>query len=93
MIYILISIIVVLYFGSGFWVLSTMMDNSWEDKEWRFAAGVGFFLLVVTVWFVIQVSSNQAPCAQYETRLMYNASTKTMMPAQFCVQEGTWVDN
>ena len=34
----------------------------------------------------------KGPCHQYETRLMYNAATKTMMPSRVCVLRGEWVE-
>ena len=31
------------------------------------------------------------PCVAYESRLTYNAATKTMMPMRVCVERGEWV--
>lgn len=30
------------------------------------------------------------PCVAYESRLTYNAATKTMMPMRVCVERGEW---
>ena len=54
---------------------------------------------VVLVIVVLGVAINSAikedekgSCHQYETRLMYNAATKTMMPSRVCVLRGEWVE-
>ena len=91
MIYFLIALGVVAFFGVAGWAMWTMMNNSWKDGIWRVAAGVEFALLVLLIWLISYGTNNSPPCAKYETQMMYNAATKTMMPAQFCVQEGTWV--
>lgn len=60
----------------------------------RFIIGVITFIwVVVPLGLLLEsaASAEQKPCAQYETRMMYNAATKTMMPAQFCVMQGEWV--
>jgi putative ABC transport system permease protein len=31
------------------------------------------------------------PCVTYESRLTYNAATKTMMPMRVCVERGEWI--
>lgn len=36
--------------------------------------------------------SKRGPCIEWQTQMMYNAATKTMMPAKFCVQRGEWED-
>lgn len=33
----------------------------------------------------------KGPCVKHETVLMYNAATKTNMPAKICVERGEWV--
>ena len=52
-----------------------------------------FIWLLFTVGFAINLDKNSPPCLKYETQFMYNAATKTMMPAQFCSVEGEWVNN
>ena len=57
----------------------------------RFVGGALLFTaLVFTIWGIDQVTENSPPCLQYKTQLMYNAATKTMLPAQFCVNQGVW---
>ena len=47
-------------------------------------------ILILGFGFVISQSSSEGPCLSYETRLIYNAETKTMMPARFCTNRGEW---
>lgn len=86
----MIGIIVVgvffLWAFSLFWMLVKAVDN--ESWYW----GACFFVaLVVPLGLALDFASDEGPCAQYETRMMYNAATKTMMPAEFCVMRGEWV--
>ena len=57
------------------------------------AAAIG--LVTVMLGVVINVSikkGEKGPCHQYETKLMYNVATKTMMPSRVCVLRGEWVE-
>lgn len=60
-------------------------------------AGVTLVALVIPVLGVIINASikesEKGPCHQYETRMMYNAATKTMMPSRVCVLRGEWVED
>ena len=38
-------------------------------------------------------SEAKGPCHKYETKMMYNVATKTMMPSRVCVLRGEWVDD
>ena len=70
------------------WLIAKAMDGSMQ-------ATVGVILLT-TVIFGVMLSisfkeSEKGPCHQYETQMMYNSSTKTMMPSRVCVLRGEWV--
>ena len=43
-------------------------------------------------WFVNGAIEyeREHPCVTYESRLTYNAATKTMMPMRVCVERGEW---
>ena len=41
-------------------------------------------------WAVDQEARN--PCVEYESRMTYNAATKTMMPMRVCIERGEWVE-
>jgi hypothetical protein len=51
----------------------------------------------VAVWmlaFALNAAAKyeqENPCVTYESRLTYNAATKTMMPMRVCVERGEWV--
>lgn len=71
----------------GFWLGITALDH---PKVW---AGVLAYLSLtigVPVGMVLEVG--KSPCHKYETQLMYNAATKTMMPSRVCVLRGEWVE-
>ena len=52
------------------------------------------FMIVSLTYFMYSVSkfNTQRPCVEYETRMMYNAATKTMMPARVCIERGEWIN-
>lgn len=37
-------------------------------------------------------AGNENPCLEYETTMMYNAATKTIMPIRSCKKRGEWVE-
>lgn len=51
---------------------------------------------VVAVWMLAFALNamveyeQENPCVEYESRLTYNAATKTMMPMRVCVERGEW---
>lgn len=51
------------------------------------------FLTVSIAWFIKSASDLEKarPCAEYETRMMWSAATKTMMPARVCVERAEWI--
>jgi len=52
-------------------------------------------LSTVILGVVLNVSfkeDEKGPCHQYETQMMYNAATKTMMPSRVCVLRGEWME-
>ena len=70
------------------WLLAKAMDGSME-------AMLGAIILTTFILGgVLHISSKESekgPCHQYETQMMYNAATKTMMPSRVCVLRGEWV--
>lgn len=46
----------------------------------------------VSITAVDKKENEKGPCHQYETQMMYNAATKTMMPSRVCVLRGEWVE-
>lgn len=75
--------------GTLMWLAVKAVDGS------GLAAAAAIGLVTVVLGVVINASlkeSEKGPCHQYETRLMYNVATKTMMPSRVCVQRGEWVE-
>lgn len=60
----------------------------------RVAIAAVCFIIFIIIGLVINSAINaevKGPCHKYETQLMYNAATKTMMPSRVCVLRGEWV--
>lgn len=70
------------------WLMAKIMVGSVQ-------AMVGAIILsIVILGVLINISlkeNEKGPCHQYETQMMYNAATKTMMPSRVCVLRGEWV--
>lgn len=70
------------------WLLVKTMDGNVQ-------AMVGVIILITLILGVtlnIALKENEkGPCHKYETQMMYNPSTKTMMPSRVCVLRGEWV--
>ena len=84
----LITLIVVVgYFVVFFFLLmQSLYDNKIAMVGFVFWCGLGVFFLL----YAGMEESKQGPCVEWQTQIMYNAATKTMMPAKFCVQRGEW---
>ena len=74
--------------GSGF---IRFLDHGATDlKAWVLGA-VGVSMLAWGIsWAVDQEARH--PCVEYESRMTYNAATKTMMPMRVCIERGEWVE-
>ena len=70
------------------WLIAKTMDGSIQ-------AMLGAIVLTtVILGVVLHISfkeSEKGPCHKYETQMMYNAATKTVMPYRVCVLRGEWV--
>ena len=83
----LITLIVVGYFVVFFFLLTqSLYDNKIAMVGFVFGCGLGVFFLLYSG----MEESKRGPCVEWQTQIMYNAATKTMMPAKFCVQRGEW---
>lgn len=90
--YILFGVGFIVYGGAIWFTMTTLFDSSMFEKTWWIGIVMLAAIIAFSAWFLDEVTKNSPPCAQYETQMMYNAATKTMMPAQFCAKEGTWVN-
>jgi len=70
--------------------LVTLLDRG-VTLEFAFSV---FALAGILAWFISSYADyeKQYPCTLYETRMHYNAATKTPMPMRVCVERGEWVD-
>ena len=70
------------------WLIAKTMDGSIQ-------AMVGAITLTTIILGVVLHASfkesEKGPCHKYETQMMYNAATKTVMPYRVCVLRGEWV--
>ena len=48
-------------------------------------------LILGVVLHIAFKADEKGPCHKYETQMMYNSATKTMMPSRVCVLRGEWV--
>ena len=77
----LISAFVVSVLIVGVWLGARAMDGDRLS-----AVGVIFMIFIIfglMFTFVTKIG-NEGPCHEYETRMMYNTATKTMMPSRVC---------
>lgn len=84
-----IAALIVAAFGLLVWLIDKASDGSKE-------AATGAIILIVVILGVVLNASikedEKGPCHLYETQMMYNAATKTMMPSRVCVLRGEWVE-
>ena len=70
------------------WLIAKTIDGSIQ-------AMLGAIVLTtVILGVVLHISfkeSEKGPCHKYETQMMYNPATKTVMPYRVCVLRGEWV--
>lgn len=70
------------------WLLVKTVDGNVQAR-------VGVILLITLIIGVtlnIALKENEkGPCHKYETQMMYNSATKTMMLSRVCVLRGEWV--
>lgn len=82
----LITLIIVAWFV----VLGLLLWHAYDNKI--VMVGVVFWC-AMAVFFLLYAgieASEEGPCVEWQTQMMYNAATKMMQPAKFCVQRGEW---
>ena len=83
----LITLIVVGYFVVFFFLLTqSLYDNKIAMIGFVFWCAMGVFSLL----YAGMEESKRGTCLERQTQIMYNAATKMMQPAKFCVQRGEW---
>lgn len=59
----------------------------------RWLCSAAFFLSLAWIFGSLIESDQEFPCVEYESRMTYNAATKTMMPMRVCIERGEWVQD
>ena len=86
----LISAMIVFVTVVSIWLGNRAMDG---NRNATVAVCVFVFLILgLMINYSVSVET-KGPCHAYETQLIYNAATKTMMPSRVCVLRGEWVDD
>lgn len=65
----------------------------YEEGYWTLVLFMFVSVLCAIAILAMKEQEDRGPCFRYETKLMYNASTKTMMPAKICVERGEWTND
>lgn len=81
----LISAMIVIVLVVVIWLVSRALDSD------RVAAVGVFFIIFIIIGLVVNSvikTEDKGPCHKYETQMMYNVATKTMMPSRVCVLRG-----
>lgn len=81
--------LIVAVFGCLAWLAVKAVDGSVLAG----AAAIALFTVIIGVLINASIKEGEkGPCHQYETRMMYNVATKTMMPSRVCILRGEWVE-
>lgn len=84
-----IAALIVAATGSLIWLTVKAVDGSVLAR----AAAIGLVIIMLGSMINALIKNGErGPCHQYDTQLMYNAATKTMMPSRVCVLRGEWVE-
>ena len=84
-----ILVVIVWFVASG-----KSMDRFWNNGATDLVAWVLGAVGVLMLAWVLSLAAEQGdrnPCVEYESRMTYNAATKTMMPLRVCIERGEWV--
>ena len=71
--------------------LDRFLENDFTDPvAWM----LGAVSVLMLAWMISHVTdqATRNPCVAYESRMTYNAATKTMMPLRVCIERGEWVE-
>ena len=83
-------LLVILWFIAAGKSIDLFMNNGSGDLRAWLYGGVAVWCLAWAVNAMVEYEKEH-PSVTYESRLTYNAATKTMMPMRVCVERGEWV--
>lgn len=72
--------------GAALWML---VEGSWL---WRLCGILMLTAMLACFLYLLNSRPDPGPCFKWQTQLMPNAATKTMMPSRVCVLRGEWVE-
>jgi hypothetical protein len=82
-------LLVIVLFVLALATCDRFFDHGVTDLMAWVYVGVAVWVLAWVIDAMIQ-HERENPCVAYESRLTYNAATKTMMPMRVCVERGEW---
>jgi NADH:ubiquinone oxidoreductase subunit 4 (subunit M) len=82
-------LLVILWFIAAGKSLLWFTDNGSGDLRAWVSGGFAVVMLAFALNAMVEYEQEN-PCVNYESRLTYNAATKTMMPMRVCVERGEW---
>jgi hypothetical protein len=83
-------LLVILWFIAAGKSVIWFAENGLGDLRAWVHGGVAVVMLALVINGLAEYERDH-PCVEYESRLTYNAATKTMMPMRVCVLRGEWV--
>jgi hypothetical protein len=84
-----ILFVILWFIAAGKSVIWFAENGSGDLRAWVYG-GVAVVMLALVINGLAEYEQEN-PCVEYESRLTYNAATKTMMPMRVCVLRGEWV--
>ena len=83
-----ILLVILWFIAAGKSVIWFAENGSGDLRAWVYG-GVAVVMLALVINGLAEYE-REHPCVAYESRLTYNAATKTMMPMRVCVERGKW---
>ncbi len=83
-----ILFVILWFIAAGKSLLWFAENGSGDLRAWVYG-GVAVVMLALAINGLVEYE-REHPCVTYESRLTYNAATKTMMPMRVCVERGEW---
>ena len=84
-------LVVIAWFVASGKSIDRFENNGATDLVAWVLVAVGVLMLAWVFSFAVDRGARN-PCVEYESRMTYNAATKTMMPMRVCIERGEWVE-
>ena len=84
-------LVVIVWFVASGKSIDRFGNNGATDLVAWVLGAVGVLMLAWVLSFAVDREARN-PCVEYESRMTYNAATKTMMPMRVCIERGEWVE-